>query len=252
MIRCELTAAQAVVTLARPPLNAINEEWLAGLEEALGTAESDPTIAVLHLRSDQRAFSAGADLGLLRERFATAAGRTAMVEFVRQMQQVFARLERSRLVSVAELGGPALGGGFELALACDLRIADDEAKLGLPEAALGLLPAAGGTQRLTRLCGPTIARRLILGAEVLTGRQALALGLVQWSVPGAELPARARELVARIAGLPTAALAANKRCIAAAAAPGDAGFALEIEETARLYAEPDTQARVRKFLDKRS
>jgi enoyl-CoA hydratase/carnithine racemase len=252
MIRCELSAARAVITLARPPLNAINEEWLTALEEALGAAEADPTIAVLHLRSDQRAFSAGADLGLLRERFATAAGRSAMVEFVRRMQQVFALLERSRLVSVVELGGAALGGGFELALACDLRLAADEAKLGLPEAALGLLPAAGGTQRLTRLCGPTTARRLILGAEVLSGREALALGLVQWSMPGAELPARTGELVARIAGLPPEALAANKRCIAAAAASGDAGFALELEETARLYGAPDTQARVRKFLDKRS
>lgn len=252
MIRCEINGPAATVTLARAPLNAINEEWLTALAAAVEAAEAVPAVAVLHLRSDQRAFSAGADLAPLRVRLASAAGRAAMVEFVRRMQQVFAQLERSRLVSVTELGGPALGGGFELALACDLRIAADEAKLGLPEAALGLLPAAGGTQRLTRLCGPTIARRLILGAEVLNGRQALELGLVQWSVPAAELPARARELVTRIAALPPEALAANKRCIAAAAAPGDAGFALELEETAHLYAAPDTQARVQQFLDRRS
>ncbi|MBM5811686.1 MAG: enoyl-CoA hydratase/isomerase family protein [Gammaproteobacteria bacterium] len=251
MIHCEISGAVATATLSRPPLNAINEEWLSALAGAVQAAEALPTVAVLHLRSDRRTFSAGADLALLRERFASAAGRAAMVEFVRRMQQVFAQLERSRLVSVAELGGPALGGGFELALACDLRIAADEAKLGLPEAALGLLPAAGGTQRLTRLCGATTARRLILGAEVLNGRQALELGLVQWSMPAAELPARARELVLHIAGLPAAALAATKRCIAAAAAPGDAGFNLELEETARLYAVPDTQARVQKFLDQR-
>ena len=250
MIRCEVIAATARVTLARPPLNAIHEEWLEQLAAAVRSAESDPAIAVLHLRSDQRAFSAGADLALLRKRFSNAAGRAAMLDFVRRMQEVYAQIEDSRLVSVAELGGPAMGGGLELALACDLRIAADDARLGLPEAALGLLPAAGGTQRLTRLCGAATARRLILGAEVLTGRQAADLGLVQWSVPTAELPTRADELAARIAQLPPAALAACKRCIAAALTAGAAGYAVELDETNRLYASADTQARVTRFLEK--
>src|SRR5690606_39776340 len=94
-----------------------------------------------------------------------------------------------RSVSVAEIGGHALGGGLELALACDLRIGALEARIGLPEVALGLVPGAGGTQRLARLCGPALARRLILGAETLDGRTAEQIGLLHWAAPKAELPA---------------------------------------------------------------
>ena len=105
---------------------------------------------------------------------------------------------------LAEIGGAAMGGGFELALACDLRIAANEAKVGLPEVRLGLIPGAGGTQRLTRLCGPALANRLILGAEVLDGATAAALGVVHWSAPRAELAAarlRDRQTHRRPAGL---------------------------------------------------
>jgi enoyl-CoA hydratase len=104
-------------------------------------------------------------------------------------------------VADAELGGAALGGGFELALSCDLRIAANEAKLGLPEVRLGLIPGAGGTQRLTRLLGKGLANRLILGAEVVDGATAHAFGLVQWSFPRADLSTRAAEVVKRIAAL---------------------------------------------------
>ena len=239
-----------VVTLERAPVNAINDAWLAHLEAVLDEVESDDTLAVLHLRSALKVFCAGADLALIRSCMATAQGRETMLAVVRRMQRVFARLEALDCVTLAELGGATLGGGFELALACDLRIAANEAAIGLPEAGLGLLAAGGGTQRLTRLVGHGLARRLILGAETLDGAQAQALGLVQWAVPRARLADEARALACRYGAMPRLAFAENKRCIALAGVPGDVGFGAEIDATRRLYQNPETKRRVSAFLDK--
>ncbi|HOM13485.1 MAG TPA: enoyl-CoA hydratase/isomerase family protein [Rubrivivax sp.] len=237
-----------VATLARPPVNALDDPLIAALDAVLEQAIDDDEVAVLHLRSEQRAFSAGADLSLIESCFATPHGPDRMTDVVRDMQRLYARLEAAPLVTLAEIGAPALGGGFELALACDLRVAANEARLGLPEARLGLLPGAGGTQRLTRLCGPGLARRLILGAEMIDGASAERLGLVQWAVPHAQLAYFAAQVAQRYAAMPRAALAANKRCIAAATDPARDGYADEIAETRRLYDHPDTRARVSDFL----
>jgi len=238
----------AVVTLSRAPVNAINEEWLARLDDALAAIERAEGVSAVLVRSAERIFCAGADLELMRSRFDTPEGRERMVAFVREIQRVYARLARLPQVSIAELGGTALGGGFELALACDLRVAAAQATLGLPEARLGLLPGAGGTQRLTRIAGAAVAKRLILGAETVNGSEAAALGLVQWAVPAAELPARAMAIAAGIAALPAAAVAACKRCIHASFERGMDGYEMEIEATAALLASDATQERVRRFL----
>ncbi|HEY5899933.1 MAG TPA: enoyl-CoA hydratase/isomerase family protein [Burkholderiales bacterium] len=240
----------AVATLARAPVNAVDDAWLARLDQVLDAVERTDTVACLLLRSSERAFCAGADLALMRSRFSSAEGRAKMVPFVREMQRVYARLERLPQVTLAEIGGPALGGGLELALSCDLRVAAEDAKLGLPEARLGLLPGAGGTQRLTRIVGEALAKRMILHAEVLDGREAAALGVVHWVVPAGELAARARALAAEITALPPAALAACKRCIAAAV-EGEDGYEAEVQGTAALLATTETQRRVREFLEKR-
>jgi enoyl-CoA hydratase/carnithine racemase len=249
MLRLEQRGHVLRATLDRAPVNAIDDALLAALEGALQRAVDDQHITVLHLCSAQRAFCAGADLAFMRECFERENGTETMVKMVQRMQRLFARLEAAPVVTLAEIGGAALGGGFELALACDLRIAADEARLGLPEAGLGLLPGAGGTQRLTRLVGAGVARRLILGAETLTGAEAAALGLVQWALPRAELAAQAEAIVARLSGLPRHALAANKHCIELAAETGDAGYAEEIEATRRLYQDPETRRRVTDFLN---
>ena len=249
-ISLAIEGAVAIATLSRPPVNAINEEWIARLGAVLDEVEAAQQVSVLWIRSSERAFSAGADLALMRSRFGTDEGRRKMVDFTRELQVVYARLERLGKVSIAELGGAAMGGGFELALACDLRVAADAAKLGLPEARLGLLPGAGGTQRLTRLCGDSVARRLILGAEVLTGSEAAALGLVHWAVPAAELESYTRAVAQRIGALPPAALAACKRCIEAALDETADGFQVELDETALLLASGETQQRVKRFLEK--
>lgn len=237
-----------VATLARPPVNALDADLVAQLSAVVDAASADREAAVLHIRSDQRVFCAGADLALMQACFAAPDGVAAMVDLVRRMQRLFACIEAAPVVTIAEIGGAALGGGLELALACDLRVAASDAKLGLPEAGLGLVPAAGGTQRLTRLVGAGTAKRLILGAEVADGAEAQRLGLVQWAHPRAEVPAWTRALAQRIAGLPRAALAANKHCIGAVAVPARDGFADEIAETRALYESAQTRERVARFL----
>jgi enoyl-CoA hydratase/carnithine racemase len=193
-------------------------------------------------------FCAGADLKEMRERFDAPDGPDRTFAYVASLQRVYARLEALPQVTLAEIGGAAMGGGFELALACDLRIAADEAKIGLPEVRLGLIPGAGGTQRLTRLVGRGVASRLILGAEAVDGTTALALGLVHWSAPRAELAKRAREVAQRIAALPAAALTASKACIAAAGQAGRGGYMDELEVTRRLQTNRETRERVAAFL----
>jgi len=250
MISLIIDGAIALATLTQGPVNAMNDDWVSRLEEVLDEVEGDEQLAVLWLRSDQRVFCAGADLEFMRARFLTEEGRARMIDFTRRLQGVFARLEQIGLVTIAEIGGAALGGGFELALACDLRFVADTAKVGLPEVRLGLLAAGGGTQRLTRLCGPGVARRLILGAEVISGAVAVDLGLAHWVAPRAELESATRAVVERIAELPRAALAESKRCIAAAIDGSHDGYETELAGSARLLAMAETQQRVQRFLEK--
>lgn len=237
----------ASVTLCRAPVNAINEEWVTRLAGILDEIEASREVAVLWIRSNQRAFCAGADLDLMRSRFETKAGREQMVALVRRLQQVYARLEALPAVSVAEIGGAAMGGGMELALACDLRIASETAKMGLPEARLGLLPGAGGTQRLTRLCGDAVARRLILSAEVIDGIGAAALGVAHWAVPPESLESYTRAVVNKISELPRAALGECKSCIEAALLSDVDGFERELSGTYALLGNAETQQRVHEF-----
>lgn len=240
----------AVATLSRAPVNALDEALVARLDAILDQIANDDEVTVLHIRSDQKAFCAGADLALMRSSFASDDGPEAMLKVVTRMQWLFERIEASPLVALAEIGGAALGGGLELALACDLRVAAAQAKIGLPEVGLGLVPGAGGTQRLTRLCGRGVAKRLILGAEVIDGAEAERLGLVQWAKPREQLAGWTRELAARISALPKAALAMAKDCIAAQGNPDRDGFSEEIAASRRLYHHPETRSKISEFLNR--
>ena len=239
MISLEREGPLAVATLSRAPVNAIDEGWLARLEGIFGELQG---ATVLLLRSGQKAFCAGADLELMRSRFDSAEGRSRMVAFVREIQRVFERLERLPQVTLAEIGGPALGGGLELALACDLRIAAEDARLGLPEPRLGLIPGAGGTQRLPRIAGVAVAKRLILGAEVISGAQAAALGVVHGQAGGraggARPPDCARHRVAAGRGARRGESLHRRAERLRARARRDR----------RLLAQDETQRRVRAFL----
>ena len=248
MITLAIANSTATLTLSRPPVNAISDDFIKLFDAKLDELAARSDWKVLYVRSDQKVFCAGADLVQVRTRFEAADGADLTYCFVARLQRLFRRLEQLPQVTLAEIAGAAMGGGLELALACDLRIIALEAKLGLPEARLGLIPGAGGTQRLTRLCGRSVASRLILGAEVVDGADAVRLGIAQWAVARAELATCAAKIAQNIAGLPAAALSASKKCIAAAAEPSDRGYVDELSETRRLSTNPETRERVAAFL----
>ncbi len=238
----------ATVTLNRPPVNAFHNGMFAAFNGILDELAARTDFTVLHIRSALKVFCGGADLGEIETRFAGADKMEAAARTTRPFQELFQRISDLPQVTLAEIGGAAMGGGYELALACDLRIAADEAKIGLPEPGLGLLPGGGGTQRLTWLAGPAVAARVILTAEPVDGKTARELGMVQWAVPRAELPAQALGIAKRVASLHPLSLAACKVCMRLARDPERNGFAAETEWTGRLLATEETQRRVRDFL----
>lgn len=217
MLATERSGALLTATLARPPVNALDGELIGALEALVAQAADDPAVSVLHLRSGEKAFCAGADLALMRTAFASPAGTEAMVALVRRMQRLFDRIEGAPFVALAELGGAALGGGLELALACDIRIAGSGARFGLPEVTIGAVPGWAGTQRLPRLVGPGRAKHLILTGQPVDAATAAAWGLVTEVVAPERLAPRALELARRIAeNAPTAVQVAKQLADAAA------------------------------------
>jgi enoyl-CoA hydratase len=246
MIRAVHAGAVVTVVLDRPPVNAIDRDFVAAFNDVVdGIEKLAPSLVVI--QSAHKCFSAGADLALVRDCFGAPAGVAAMVDYVKSLHRLFNRVERLEAVTLAVIDGPALGGGLELALSCDLRIASARAKIGLPEARVGMIPGAGGTQRLTRLCGPGVSARLILGGETVGGEEAARLGVVQWGVETEALDARVDEIVARVVGLSRPALLASKDCIAAWFDPGVDGYARELEKPWILMNTEEARARVNGF-----
>jgi enoyl-CoA hydratase len=238
----------ATVTLNRPPVNAFHAGMFAAFNGILDSLASRTDFSVLHIRSALKVFSGGADLAEVSTRFAGPDKMEAAARTTRPFQELFQRISDLPQVSLAEIGGAAMGGGYELALACDLRVAAEEAKIGLPEVGLGLLPGGGGTQRLSWIAGPAVAARIILANDAVDGKTARELGMVQWAVPRADLEAQAKKIAQRVAGLHPLALAASKVCIRLARDPERNGFAAETEWTGRLLATEETQRRVADFL----
>ncbi len=174
----------AVVTVNRPPVNALNAKTLAELAQVFDALESDAEVrAFVVTGSGEKAFVAGADIKELKL-MASAMEAKSLAFFG---QQVFARLDRSTKPSVAMINGVALGGGCELALACTLRTASKTAKLGLPEVSLGILPGYGGTQRLSRIAGPGVAREWVLTGDSFSAEEAHRVGVVNRIFEPAEL-----------------------------------------------------------------
>ncbi len=247
IVKMELREDVAILTMDDPAEvhNTITPAFGGELTAALASANADVRVKAVVLRSGKPStFVVGANIDFIRGvRFATDAEEAA-----REAARRFGALEHGPVPVVAYVHGAALGGGFELALACDLRIAAAEARLGLPEVQLGLIPGGGGTQRLTRLVGRGLANRLILGAEAVDGATAERLGLVQWACPRAELANRALEIARRVAALPTGALTAAKHCIASASRPGRGGYGDELELTRDLQTDAETRERVSAFI----
>ena len=194
----EVEGRAAWLILNRPDvLNALSEEVFRLLLSYIDKAEADPNISAIVLTgAGDRAFSAGADIKEFKQRSLEEAR-----EFVRLGQSVMLRLMRSPKVAIAAVNGVALGGGYELAMACDIRITSENARFGQPEPRLGIIPVLGGTYNLPRLVGYSRAAELLLTSRIIDAREAADLGLVSRVVPGGELRKTVMEVVEQISTL---------------------------------------------------
>jgi enoyl-CoA hydratase len=212
-IKIEIEDAIAVLTVARPEkLNAFDIEMLKALSAACDTVEADARVRVVILTGEGKAFSAGGDI--------KAWGAMSPNEFghqwVRFGHRVFERLATLRMPVIAAMNGHALGGGLELAAAADIRIAEAQIKIGLPETGLGMVPGWSGTQRLVKRFGAQLVRRMVLGGEMFTAEEARALGLVDAVAATGTVLAAAKDYAGRIAMRGPAALEICKLMIASA------------------------------------
>ncbi len=197
-----------ILVLRHPPVNALSTTLLDALAQRVSEIETSPTSRVVILTGDGQYFSAGADVKEMAMMDLKEAPKV-----VHRGLDLFGRIETMRPPVIASINGLALGGGLELALACDLRIAGESAKLGAPETKIGLLPAYGGTQRLTRLVGAAKARELIFTAAMIPVAEALRIGLVNKVVSAGQELRAARDLAHTIAQNAPKAVQAAKRAI---------------------------------------
>lgn len=237
----------ATVTLNRPQaLNALNKELLGEISSFLDQAKDNAEIKVVILTgSGEKSFVAGADIKEFSD-FAGAQGE----ELARQGQEmVFDKLENFLKPIIAAVNGFALGGGLELAMAAHFRIASDNAKLGLPEVTLGLIPGYGGTQRLPKLIGKGRASQMIFTAEMISAQRAFEIGLVNEVVPQAELLDRAKSIATKISQ--NSSVAITKAIQAINSSDTKEGFNVEIKSFGELFDEADFKEGTAAFLEKR-
>jgi enoyl-CoA hydratase len=240
----------AHLELVNPPLNLISRELLEALSAALTTlaaASADDVRAVVVSGRGERAFSAGSHVGEFEgQRGAPGRARHELESGVAR------RLAELPMVTIAAIEGNALGGGLELALCCDLRVASERARLGLPEVRLAVTPGAGGTQRLPRVIGPARAKELILTGKVLTAAEAERIGLVNEVVAVGEAVARATAIGEEIALRGPLAIREAKRLIDLATETDiDSGLAAELDASDRIFATDDMLEGVAAFFAKR-
>jgi enoyl-CoA hydratase len=246
-IRVELTEHIATLTIDRPAVkNALDRETADECHAALQTLEANADAGVLIVTgTGESSFVSGADINDIR-------GRTRADGLAAISSSLCARIERFPRPTIAAINGYALGGGCELALACDLRVAADTAKFGQPELGLGIIPAAGGTQRLPRVVGLGWAKHLILTGEIIDAKQALDIGLVTAVMPASQLQVRARELAKRILRQgPLAARLAKLALNASSRVDLDSGLLIETLAQAICYGSEDKQEGTTAFLEKR-
>ncbi|MCU0424934.1 MAG: enoyl-CoA hydratase-related protein [Candidatus Kapabacteria bacterium] len=239
-----------IITLNRPDkLNALNGQLLADLHHAMTQAQQDASVhAVILTGSGVKAFAAGADIAELQPLDATGG-----LPFSERGQAVANLIEHLGKPVIAAVNGFALGGGCELALACHVRFASENAQLGLPEVTLGTLPGYGGTQRMTRLVGRAKATELILSGDRITAQEALRIGLVNEVVPQADLLARAEKFVQTVLLRSQSAVRAALSAILAADELGHVeGMHYEAERFAELCDTPDFKEGTSAFLEKRA
>ena len=239
----------AVITINRPKaLNALNDETLTEIDKAFTELMEDGQTRVVIFTGAEKAFVAGADIKELME----ADGEKAKV-ISSKGNTLFRMIESSDLVSIAAVNGFALGGGCELAMACDIRIASEKAKLGQPEVNLGLIPGYGGTQRLTRLVGKGKAKELIFTADMVDAKDALKMGLVEKVVDPDKLMEKAKKMANKIISKGPIAVKLAKQAInfgSETSLPD--GIAFEKEKFGQACETEDKNEGTKAFLEKRN
>jgi len=247
-ILLELEPPVAILTINRPEQrNSIDPAMIREIGQALGELSSNRDVKVLILTgSGGKTFAAGADIKKLRE-------RTFLETLAPGLQGLCNAIEQFEKPVIAAVNGYALGGGCELALACDIRIAAEEAKFGFPELNLGLIPGAGGTQRLTRLVGEGKAKELIFTGEPVTAAEAERIGLVNKVVPADKLMDTAKEMALKIASkAPLALMLAKKAINVNEEAPKQVGLVVEKLIQAVLESTEDKREGTAAFIEKRA
>ena len=244
-VNLETADGIGTIRLNRPPVNALNDQVTAELAAAArAAAESDEVRAVI-IYGGEKVFAGGADITVMAE-----AGYAEMAVRSTRLQEAMALIAALPKPVVAAITGYALGGGLELALAADFRVAGERARVGQPEILLGVIPGAGGTQRLPRLVGPARAKDIVFSGRMVGAAEALQIGLVDQVVPDDSVYQAALDMVRRYASGPALALRAAKQAIDAGLGVGLAtGLEIERVQFAALFGTEDQKAGMRSFLE---
>lgn len=239
----------AQVTINRPnQLNALNSATIAELSNAFKSLETDKGVRVIIITgSGEKAFVAGADIKEFYQ-FDVEEGKKLSAQ---GHQQLFDLVENLSTPVIAAVNGFALGGGLELAMSCHFRIASDNAKLGLPEVTLGVIPGYGGTQRLAQLAGKGRAMEMIMTAKMISAEEAANIGLVNQVVTQEELLPICRKIAQKIAFNSSTAIAGAIKAVNAGFKDGVNGYETEIEEFGKCFGTPDFVEGTNAFVDKR-
>jgi enoyl-CoA hydratase/carnithine racemase len=244
-VRLEVDGGVGTIRLDRPPMNALNAQVQDELREAAVEAGRRKEVRAVVFYGGEKVFAAGADIKEMAD-----LSYADMVDHSGPLQAAFTAVARIPKPTVAAVTGYALGGGCELALACDVRIAAEDAKLGQPEIMLGLIPGAGGTQRLSRLVGPSRAKELIFTGRFVGADEALRIGLVDQMVPAADVYVAAARWAAQFANGPAYALRAAKESVDRGLESDlDTGLEIERQQFAALFATEDRAIGLRSFVE---
>jgi enoyl-CoA hydratase/carnithine racemase len=244
-VNLEVDRGVGTLRLDRPPMNALDSAMQDRLKELAEEAGRRPDVRAVVLWGGAKVFAAGADIKEMR-----AMSYEDMVDRSRGLQDAFTAVARIPKPVVAAVNGYALGGGCELTLCADIRIAAEDATFGQPEILLGLIPGAGGTQRLARLVGPARAKDLIFTGRMVKAQEALAIGLADQLAPADEVYARAHAWAERLARGPAYALRAAKEAVDVGLESDlDTGLALERNLFAGLFATADREIGMRSFVE---